>query len=60
MSPEVGQLWFRVAIFMTLGSAALVFLQKPDTAEFVIAVTSFIIGVVFIAILVFVIRSANR
>jgi len=60
MPPELTQLWFRVAIFMTLVSAVLIPLQKPDTAEFVISVTSFIIGVVFVAVLMVTIRRANR
>ncbi len=60
MPPELTQLWFRVAIFMTLVSAVLIPLQSPDTAEFVISVTSFIIGLVFVAVLIVIIRRANR
>jgi hypothetical protein len=60
MPPELTQLWFRVAIFMTLVSAVLIPLQQPDTAEFVISVTSFIIGLVFVAVVIAMIRRANR
>ena len=60
MSPELTQIWFRVAVFITLASAVLIPLQARDSAEFVIAVTSFFIGLLFIAILVVTVRRANR
>ncbi|MBM3128776.1 MAG: hypothetical protein FJ009_09155 [Chloroflexi bacterium] len=60
MNPELTRIWFRVAVFMTLGSAVLIPLQKPDTAEFVISVTSFIIGLAFLAALIVLARRANH
>jgi hypothetical protein len=60
MNPELGRAWFRVAIFFTLTSGGLLFFVAPGTAEFVITVTSFIIGVVFIAIIALVVRWSNR
>ena len=60
MNPEAAQVWFRVAIFITLVSAALLFCKKPDTAEFVITVTSLVIGLMFIAIVVYVVRRGSH
>jgi hypothetical protein len=60
MNPELGLAWFRVAIFFTLTSGILIFFQTPGTAEFVITVTSSIIGIGFIAIIALVVRWSNR
>lgn len=60
MSPELTHIWFRVAVFMTLVSAVLIPLQQPDTAEFVISVTSFVIGLVFVATIIVLVRRSNR
>jgi hypothetical protein len=60
MNPELGLAWFRIAIFFTLTSGILIFFQTPGTAEFVITVTSFIIGLAFIAIIAVVVRWSNR
>ena len=60
MNPELGQTWFRVAVFITLVSVVLLFFEKPGTAEFVITVATLVIGLAFVGILVFVARRANR
>lgn len=60
MNPEAGQHWFRVAMFITLVSAGLLLIQQPGTAEFVITVTTLVIGLVFIGILAVMARRANR
>jgi hypothetical protein len=56
MGPELGQAWFRVAIFITLVSAILIPLEPRDSAEFVVAVMSFVIGLIFIAVVAIVAR----
>lgn len=60
MAPELTHIWFRVAVFMTLVSAVLIPLQQPDTAEFVISVTSFVIGLVFVTAIIVLVRRSNR
>ncbi len=60
MSPELGQAWFRIAVFITLVSAVLIPFQKPGSAEFVISVVSLMIGLIFIAVVAFVVRRSNR
>ncbi len=60
MSPELGQAWFRIAVFITLVSAVLIPFQKPGSAEFVISVVSLVIGLIFIAVVAFVVRRSNR
>jgi len=56
MGPELGQAWFRVATFITLASAVLLFLEQPGTAEFVITVASLVVGLIFMAAVIIVAR----
>ena len=59
MNPELGLAWFRIALFFTLVSGVLLFFQTPGTAEFVITVTSFIIGLVFVALVAMFVRRSR-
>lgn len=52
MNPELGQAWFRVAIFITLVSAVLILFEPRDSAEFVVSFFTFVIGLVFVGIVV--------
>jgi NADH:ubiquinone oxidoreductase subunit 4 (subunit M) len=56
MNPELGQAWFRVAIFITLVSGILILVEPRDSAEFVISVASFVVGLIFIGIVVIAAR----
>ncbi len=60
MNPELGLAWFRIALFITLVSATLIPFQPRDSAEFVISVASFAIGLIFIALIVVIVRRASR
>lgn len=60
MNAEMGQAWFRVAFFMTTVSGILLFVESPGTAEFVITVTSFVMGLVFILIIALIVRRMNH
>jgi hypothetical protein len=59
MNPQLGQAWFRVAVFITLLSAILVVIEPRDGAEFVISVASLVIGLVFVALIVILTRRTN-
>ncbi|OQA21783.1 MAG: hypothetical protein BWY63_01137 [Chloroflexi bacterium ADurb.Bin360] len=59
MSPEAGQLWFRVAIFITLTSLALLFFQQPGTAEFVVTVLALGVGIIMIALIAIIARKSQ-
>lgn len=59
MSPQLGQTLFRVAFFMTLMSAVLLFLVKPGSAEFVITVTTLVLGLLFMAVIVIIARRSK-
>lgn len=59
MSPQLGQTLFRVAFFMTLMSAVLLFFVKPGSAEFVITVTTLVLGFIFMAVIVIIARRSK-
>ena len=44
LSPEVAQAAVRIGVFMLLVSGALLGLQQPGTAEFVVTVATFVIS----------------
>ncbi len=60
MNPEAGQAWFRIAMLITLLSAALLFLVQPGTAEFVVTVTTLVIGLLFIGVIAVLVRRGSR
>lgn len=60
LSPEVGQAGFRLALFITLLAAGLLFFVVPGTAEFVITVTTLLIGLVFLLLIAVLVRRSNR
>ncbi len=60
MNPEAGAAWFRIAMFITLISAFLLLFQQPDTAEFVITVTTFVMGLLFVALIALMVRRGSH
>ena len=60
MPPEMGRSFFRIAFFVTLVSAALLFFLTPGTAEFVVDVLALGVGLLFIGIIVFLARRLPR
>jgi len=56
VNPEAGLAWFRIAVFIAFISGALIPFQKPGTAEFIISVTSLVIGLIFVGIIAFIVR----
>ena len=60
LSPEIGQAGFRLAFFIMLLSGGLLFLVQPGTAEFVITVATFAVGLVFLLLIAALVRRSNR
>lgn len=60
MNPEAGQAWFRIAMLLTLVSGALLFIVEPGTAEFIVTVTTLVIGLVFIGVIAVAVRRGSR
>ena len=60
ISPQLGQAIFRIAFYITLVPAALMLFLEPDSAEFVVAGVTLLIGLVFIALIVLIVRRFSR
>jgi hypothetical protein len=45
-----------MALFLVLASSGLLIFQTPGTAEFVVTVLSLVVGLLFLAVVVFSIR----
>jgi hypothetical protein len=56
MNPDAGRAWFRIAMTITLISAALIFFTEPGTAERVVSVITLIIGLLFIGTIILMVR----
>jgi len=59
MNPQLSLAWFRVAIFITIVSGILALIEPHDSAEFVVSVTSFVIGLLFVGIIVTILKRSN-
>lgn len=56
MSPELGQAVFRIAFFITLLSGLLLLFLNHRSAEFVAATITFVIGLIFILVILVIVR----
>ncbi len=59
MNSDLGLAWFRIAIFITLVSGILALIEPRDSAEFIVSVMSFVIGLVFILIIALVVKRSS-
>ncbi len=56
MSPELGRAVFRIAFFITFLSGLLLLFLDHRSAEFVAATVTFVIGLIFILLIVVIVR----
>jgi uncharacterized membrane protein len=60
LSPQMGQVAFRIAFFLVFVSTILLFFVEPGSAEFVVTGITLLIGLVFgIGVLVIVRRQSR-
>jgi len=60
MAPELLKGFFRAGVFVTGTSVFLLFIVKPDSAEFVITVLSICVGVALLTLVALASWYANR
>jgi hypothetical protein len=60
LSPEAGQMWFRIVFFLLSGSGLLLFVEKPGTAAFVATVLSLAVSLLFLIVLIVMIRISRK
>lgn len=59
MSPEAGQAWFRVGVFLTLVSLLVLPFQPRDSAEFVVTVLALLSGLLLLALVAWLVRRSG-
>jgi hypothetical protein len=60
ISPHVGNVIFRIAFYITMVSAVLLLFTKKNSAEFVVATITLILGVVSSVLLIVIVRRESR
>ena len=60
MNPQAGLFAFRIAIFIILVSGGLIFMLQPGSAEFYITLLTFLIGLIFMAIVIIAARLSQN
>lgn len=60
ISPEIGRVWFQVAVFIIVASGVLALVTQAGTAEHVISIASLIVGILFVVVLVILIRRSQH
>ncbi|OIO96561.1 MAG: hypothetical protein AUK03_03855 [Anaerolineae bacterium CG2_30_64_16] len=60
MSPGTGQAFFRIAVFITLASLAVLPFLTPGTAEFVVDVLALAVGLASVAVVAVLARWSAR
>jgi len=56
MSPDAGQAWFRLGMFLALMSLVSLFFTQPGSAEFVVSVLALGVGLIFLAAVAWMVR----
>jgi len=60
MSPQLQQIGFRFAFFVAFVSGILVLVTESGTAEHVVSQVSFLIGLIFLAVVIIAVRRTAR
>lgn len=60
MSPQLGKAAFRIASFLVVVSSGLLVILDANSAEFVVTVLTFVIGLVLGAVVILVVRMQAR
>ena len=56
MSPDIGRIAFRIATFLVVVSAGLLFVVTPGSAEFIVTAITLAVGVIFGVLIIIVVR----
>ncbi len=60
MTPELLKGFYRIAVFIWVVSIALLFVVKPDTAEYVVTLMSIGIGALLLVLVILTSRYFNK
>jgi len=56
VSPDIGRIAFRIATFLVVVSAGLLFVVTPGSAEFIVTAITLAVGVIFGVLIIIVVR----
>ena len=60
MTPELLKVFYQVAIFVLVASIALLFIVKPDTAEYFVTLLSICVGALLLVLVILTSRYFNK
>ena len=60
MDPQIGRAVFRIAFYIAFIAGLLLLILKPGSAEFGVALMALVVGLIFIAVVIFVVRRLSR
>jgi preprotein translocase subunit Sss1 len=60
MSPQMGQVAFRIGLYLTVVALVLLFFLRPGSAEFGVTVVTLVVGLIFLGIVIFLVRYFSR
>ncbi len=60
MSPQMGQIGFRIGLYITVMSLILLFILHPGSAEFGVTVVTLVVGLTFLGVVALLVRYFSR
>ena len=60
ISPEAGQMWFRIAFIIVILSAILLFTLTPGSEAYIVSAMSLVVGILFMLVLIILIRRSQK
>lgn len=60
IDPQAGKFWFTVAIGIILLTIVVFFFVEPGTSAYYINIFSLIAGVILLALVIYLVRKANK
>ena len=60
ISPEAGQMWFRIAFIIVILSVILLFTLTPGSEAYIVSVMSLVVGILFMLVLIILIRRSQK
>ncbi len=60
MDSNLGRAGFRIGVFVVLMSGGLLLLLKKGSAEYILMQVTFVLGLIFLAVIIFLVRYSQR
>ncbi|MDH7485330.1 MAG: hypothetical protein QHJ81_03540 [Anaerolineae bacterium] len=60
MDPQIGRAAFRIAFYLVFTAGILLLFLKPGTAEFGVTLLALLVGLIFVAAVILLLRRSSR